>query len=515
MPQRGEAEGERGTRKKGGSKKKGGEKDGGKTGRGFSSAIPAISNYLSRGSRALRTHDTDHIVSDHPTRNVPTQPTPFTPSRGLQDLSAPTSTQKATAGFSTDCPLPGHPTNAPSATTNSTTMNHLRPLTSHPVNQNPPFPSSQSYGLMVTSKMDRPLFKSSHTYSNIPLPVKQYRRPSPKTSAATTHTNERTLYDRNAENIPPIASTTSTSTCPTPRLVPKPLSPKKQAQARPGIPKSRTLNVFSNLTASLSRTSLGQLTSNHSRHTSVSSKGTDHKDPPLYMSSQSASSTSSQALSNPPVETKNPRQIHTAQSSAYWTGRFLSLQDRFQSETLMPENLDMLVHAHAERSLIPVAQPSLGSSATMSCITPAAKPTRKPTRVATTSTSPQKLQNHQKPSAPPTRQQRAGTETGPKLPPSTTTVAPAQPSYEAVAALLVDEDNRARRIFLHLGTLCTTSEAHASLWQWQQAYARSVQKESLLPEGGTMKDKARELSWVNRLLPGSGNSLFKKGNPGP
>ncbi|KAJ8122578.1 hypothetical protein ONZ43_g1266 [Nemania bipapillata] len=231
------------------------------------------------------------------------------------------------------------------------------------------------------------------------------------------------------------------------------------------------------------------------------------------MNSQSASSTSSQALPNPSVETANPREIHTAQSSAYWAGRFVALQDRFQSETLIPENLSILVHAHAERSLIPVAQPSLGSSATMSCITPAAKSNPKPKRVATISTSPRKPQHPKHPhSARP--QQRTGAGTAPKAPRSMTTVAMAQPSYEAVAALLVDEENRSRRVFLHLDALCTTNEARTSLRQWQQAYARRVGKESLLPEGGTMRETTRELTWVGRLLIGSGSSYLKKGNHG-
>ncbi|KAI1128348.1 hypothetical protein F5Y10DRAFT_277495 [Nemania abortiva] len=439
----------------------------------------------------------------------PTQPAPVTPARRSHDPSAPTSTRKVSASFSTDCPLSGHPTTAYSAVTASTSMSHPQPLTSYPMNRRSAFPSSQSYGNMGTSTIGGAP-KALHTYSNLPTPAKQ-DKPSPnKPPTAPAQTGARTSNSRNRENIPPSASMASITTnkqspskYATPRLIPKPPSPKKKVKSRPGIPRSRTLNVFSNLTASISRTSLGQLTSTDSRRTSTSSKGAP------YTNTQWTSSASSQALSNPTAELVSPWQIHTAQSSAYWTGRFIALQDRFQSEALTPDNLTMLVHAHAERSLIPVAQPSLASSATMSCITPATtKPNLKPTRIATISTSPSKVL--------PKRQQKAGPLAAPpKLSQSTTTVASALPSYDAAAALLVDEDRRARRIFLHLDALCATGEARTSLRQWQQSYARRMGKESLLPEGGTMQARTRELTWVGRLLVGGGGGHLRRGSLGP
>jgi len=45
--------------------------------------------------------------------------------------------------------------------------------------------------------------------------------------------------------------------------------------------------------------------------------------------------------------------------------------------------------------------------------------------------------------------------------------------------------------------LCATNEAKKSLRDWQQAYAREVGKEELLPRGGSMVDK--ELRWVVRV----------------
>ncbi|KAI0906202.1 hypothetical protein F4823DRAFT_627224 [Ustulina deusta] len=442
---------------------------------------------------------------DHRTRDTPTQPAPFTPARSFHDRSAPTSTRKISASFSTDCPLSGHPTIAYSAVTASITMNRPGPPSSHQGNNRPSaLPSSQSY-----RNMDIPMagnkLKTSHTYSNLPMPTAQYKAPSSKPSIATAYTNARALPGRNVENLPPSASMASLATkkqstfrSPTPRVFPKPSPSKKTVKSRLSISKSRTFSVFSNFTASLSRTSIGQFTGSDSRSTSISSKSTARKDPTPYMNSRSASSTSSQALPNLTIETANPRQIHTAKSSAYWAGRFMALQDRFQSEALVPENLATLVHAHAERSLLPVAQPSLASSATTGCIMPAARPNKPATRpTAAGSTSPRRRQQQQ--------QHRSSVSRAAPLPPkisgSTTTVAPPRPSYEMAAALLVDDDNRCRRIFQHLDALCTTSEARLSLQQWQQGYARRIGKEHLF---SMQRNKTRELTWVGRLLIGSG-----------
>ena len=58
----------------------------------------------------------------------------------------------------------------------------------------------------------------------------------------------------------------------------------------------------------------------------------------------------------------------------------------------------------------------------------------------------------------------------------------------------MDEDNRARRVFLHLEALCVTNEAKKSLHTWQHSYARRMGKECLLPRGEASK------GWVGRLL---------------
>jgi hypothetical protein len=66
------------------------------------------------------------------------------------------------------------------------------------------------------------------------------------------------------------------------------------------------------------------------------------------------------------------------------------------------------------------------------------------------------------------------------------------------------EERLSKRVFTHLDALCVTSEARKSLKAFQQAYARKVDCEALLPLGGSMVD--REEGFIARAgrLFGSG-----------
>ncbi|KXH32687.1 hypothetical protein CNYM01_08695 [Colletotrichum nymphaeae SA-01] len=211
------------------------------------------------------------------------------------------------------------------------------------------------------------------------------------------------------------------------------------------LPKSRTFTVLSNLTASLSRTSLGSFT------------GSDRKASLQTVASRKTSSSSTLTTSIPtrtptPMSPEiNPLIITTAQPSAYWSGRFMSLQDRFQGESLQEQTLSIFVTAHASKASI-------------------------------------------------LAQQRAAYQGRGNLPLSTTT---ALDRYGTAAIQeakrLSDEDNRSLRIFLHLQALCGTPEAQKSLHAWQEAYARRMGRSVLLPEG-TNSDRG----FVARLFSGSG-----------
>ncbi|KAK1621485.1 hypothetical protein BDP81DRAFT_279198, partial [Colletotrichum phormii] len=222
-------------------------------------------------------------------------------------------------------------------------------------------------------------------------------------------------------------------------------APAEAALFSKRLPKSRTLTVLSNLTASLSRTSL------------VSFTGSDRKASLQTVASRKTSSSSTLTTTIPtrtptPVTPElNPLIITTAQPSAYWSGRFMSLQDRFQGESLQEQTLSIFVTAHASKASI-------------------------------------------------LAQQRATYQGRGNLPLSTTT---ALDRYGTAAIQeakrLSDEDNRSLRIFLHLQALCGTPEAQKSLHAWREAYARRMGRSVLLPEG-TNSDRG----FVARLFSGSG-----------
>ncbi|KAK8034572.1 hypothetical protein PG993_009567 [Apiospora rasikravindrae] len=278
----------------------------------------------------------------------------------------------------------------------------------------------------------------------------------PKSPAATvTHTSRTaipTLYSQtNNENIPSNSSKESLKT-----------------RYRPfgSLPKSRTLNVFSNLTASLSRGSLPSF----SRTASMSSTaGASEGGGQRSRTGSIASSQEAEAF-------VNPRQITDTQSCEYWTGRFMALQDRFHSEMLLPENLTTLITAHAERTQIlpPPPAPLKSAALPMSSSIP----------------------NMSYPNA-----------RGHKHTSSNLSIASNRASRDLDAMLLLDEDNRARRVFLHLEAMCITHEAKKSLHTWQYNYARRMGKECLLPRGGG--DSGR--GWVSRLL-GKNDHGSKRGS---
>ncbi|KAF3026597.1 hypothetical protein E8E14_014290 [Neopestalotiopsis sp. 37M] len=195
------------------------------------------------------------------------------------------------------------------------------------------------------------------------------------------------------------------------------------------IPKSNTLNVITNLTASISRASLSKF----SRSASNSSNaGSDQE--------RSFASGNAFAEASHDDHDEDPRKIHTAQSSAYWSGRFMALEDRFRSEMLLPENMTTLINAHAERSIVPERKPQT------SFYIPASYSNPNLTRPAGV----RKLQRFSL-----TSQQRQQ---------------PAQGSLDATR--LEDDEHRARRVLAHLESLCTTSEARKSLRAWQRIYTR-------------------------------------------
>ncbi|GKT71220.1 hypothetical protein ColTof4_03643 [Colletotrichum tofieldiae] len=223
-----------------------------------------------------------------------------------------------------------------------------------------------------------------------------------------------------------------------------PRSPSRGVANKKRLPKSRTLTVLSNLTASLSKSSLTSFTGSERKPS---------QQPVLSRKTSSSSTFASDAptrTATPTTPDVNPLIVTTAQPSAYWTGRFLSLQDRFQGESLQDKTLSTFVAAHASKATV-------------------------------------------------LAQQREVYRGRGNLPLSTTT---ALDRYGTAAIReaerLSDEDSRCLRIFLHLDALCGTPEAQKSLHSWQEAYARRMRRDALLPRGTSM-DKG----FVARLFSGS------------
>ncbi|KAG8169614.1 hypothetical protein KVR01_000359 [Diaporthe batatas] len=250
------------------------------------------------------------------------------------------------------------------------------------------------------------------------------------------------------------------------------------------LSKSRTFNVFSGITASFSRSSLAS-----SRRNTASSNGSSASLAPAITADTSRSKTPTSSrlpisksgrvsLGSHKMDlhlTRDPCCIYTDQPSAYWSGRFTSLHDKFLAECLTPNNLQSLLGAKSDRSTA--------------------------------------LKKKMQPSIP---QESQYTRFDARLPPSATSAAILQQmggggglnghmdevqSSEACVAdakLLLDDDERCRRVFIHLEAYCATEEARRSLFAFQQDFARKERRPKLLPKGGTMGDRNLG-SYISRM----------------
>lgn len=147
----------------------------------------------------------------------------------------------------------------------------------------------------------------------------------------------------------------------------------------------------------------------------------------------------------------------------------MSLHDKFQSEALVPKNMQTLIVAHASRNKDMNDQRNRQS-----------RPLE-------------------------TRYSRYNT----RLPPSATSAAILQQTSgimaDAIAhsdaALLLDDDERCKRVFVHLEAFCATDEARDSLRTWQQEFARKTGRKKLLPKDGAMHER-HSGSYISRIMGG-------------
>ncbi|QUC23774.1 uncharacterized protein UV8b_08015 [Ustilaginoidea virens] len=234
------------------------------------------------------------------------------------------------------------------------------------------------------------------------------------------------------------------------------------------IPRSKTLTVWQGLSKSFSRTSLAGGAKAAATEVASTPKSLPAPRKPGKMeasipkpcrpASSSTTICQSHDAPSPPAVRLHRNTIDAPQTSEYWTGRFTALNDRILSEKL------------AERPLV---------------------------------SSPWDTNPWQQSSTPGRdyASLASSTKRSTYLPPSNTT--PALSTVTCSSRKLpsdCEDDLRCQRIFGQLNSLCTTSEAKQSLWTWQQAYARRLGKPRLLPQDGTMSDKAR----TSRVLTGMG-----------
>lgn len=242
------------------------------------------------------------------------------------------------------------------------------------------------------------------------------------------------------------------------------------------LSKSRTFNVLSGITASFSRSSLVP-----SRRTTASSNGSS--------ASLAQAATADTSLSKAPTSsrlpvsksgrlslgshkselhlTRDPCCVYTEQPSAYWTGRFNTLHDKFLAECLTSDNLQSLLQAQADRAEVrnQHLQPHLLRESQYA---------RFNARLPPSATSAAILQQTGAAGG------GLGGETGRIQSPA---------MHAADAELLLDDDERCKRVFVHLEAFCATDEARRSLFAFQQDYARKKGRPKLLPKGGTMGDR--------------------------
>ncbi|KAK4099476.1 hypothetical protein N658DRAFT_165436 [Parathielavia hyrcaniae] len=297
------------------------------------------------------------------------------------------------------------------------------------------------------------------------------------------------------------------------------------AQPRLGLPKSRTLNVLSSLTKSLSR---GSVTSRGtgSRDVSGESYQSSTVGRPLDIArgrgvraSSTAEPSTSEANHQHDIYT-----ITTAMPPQYWAGRFMALHDRFHNELLGSSHLARVSEAYAAKSrktsaaaqnnpstsVYAVARASPSKHIPGSDTTVDQNPrSRQPSRIPQSATSGAILQqssshsnNNKKPdlrspfssqsTLPPATTSHnnhpSTTATKPRHLTITTTTTTATTSLRSTEASMEGEaeaqdEARVRRALAHLEGWCLTDEARLSLRAWRTGYARRTGRMEFAPPG--------------------------------
>lgn len=253
------------------------------------------------------------------------------------------------------------------------------------------------------------------------------------------------------------------------RPVPRLVTQFEKASPTWPLLKSSTLHVFTGTPPSLSRSSLcssscvdtssstASLFESANRSFPLASKLSHPCSIPIQTNGRwSAHSTRTQRHLLP----RDPHLVYDAQPSAYWTGRFMALRDRLQTESLSPNHAQSRLRVRKER-------PATANQQECECrhLQTDNKIRRHDVRFNTRLPSP-----------------ITGTATVQQLPNE-------HGHGLANAALALDDDEKCLGVFVHLEALCVTDEARKSLRLWQQDFARKMGRKKLLPEGGSLEER--------------------------
>ncbi|KAK4162886.1 hypothetical protein QBC43DRAFT_214321, partial [Cladorrhinum sp. PSN259] len=314
---------------------------------------------------------------------------------------------------------------------------------------------------------------------------------------------------------------------------------------RPGMPKSKTFNVFSSITQSFSNSRNVSTSTRHRSQTPAPDPPPHKPSPPVKRESLEPLLAESRSYRQPTSEPRashaplpdNLRLVRTAMPPEYWAGRFISLHDKFHNELLMSQNLDVILEVHSARFLLQgngafsstaaaqnnpsasaysvrrIAAPTFMSSGlnpsqekrstnqsqsripqsatsgailqtTPHCSSRASPRTYTPYTHSNNPRSrpPSYDQGNIKVSSRPPSTYDHGNTTLPIMLTSEQDVPPEVPKHrKALANNLEDDEARCKRVFVHLEAFCVTEEARESLKRWQAVYARKTRMSALLP----------------------------------
>jgi len=226
------------------------------------------------------------------------------------------------------------------------------------------------------------------------------------------------------------------------------------------LTRSKTMSLISNLTSSFQR-STSSFTLTTSRSMSFSNRQAH--------SPNKINGSSSYACPSPD-DPADPREVSNTMPSSYWTGRYVALHDRFNTEFM---NIEVLNIPDNQALSLALAGKESNNEDDMTKESKCASTVRKAAQVD---------ERHLR--------HKLGTDN-----------AAAGPGSEKTA----------KRVFVYLNSLCVTEEARKSLWAFQQAYARQIVCAALLPIGGTMVAKEGVLARAGRLFGGGNKSGFGLG----